>query len=160
MSQNFESDFVNIEAWNFFRKRFKSETTEASYWSDINEFCRICGKPFDRVRSDDVRAYYEEMRGRIEEGKISPLTLTKNFRELHSFPKYFLSREDSCLRERKTSFIHILKIWLKKRKPPDRFQWRRWTLFLGSGRRYHGIYDTYPDVSSGTYVDRDHRTEQ
>ena len=41
LSQNFEADFVNTETWNLFKSRFKSETTEASYWSDIKEFCRI-----------------------------------------------------------------------------------------------------------------------
>lgn len=48
MSQNDRTEFVNIETWNLFRKRFRSETTEASYRSDIGEFCRIVGKTVRR----------------------------------------------------------------------------------------------------------------
>ena len=44
MSQNCEQEFVNTEIWNLFKNRFKSDTTEASYWSDIQEFCRMTGK--------------------------------------------------------------------------------------------------------------------
>ena len=51
MSQNCEEKFVNTQMWNLFRNRFKSETTEASYWSDIREFCRITGKVFTEVGS-------------------------------------------------------------------------------------------------------------
>ena len=44
MSQNCEQEFVNTELWNLFRNRFKSSTTEASYRSDIREFCRMTGE--------------------------------------------------------------------------------------------------------------------
>ena len=50
MSQNCEEKFVNTEMWKLFRKKFKSETTEASYWSDIHEFCRIAGETVYRER--------------------------------------------------------------------------------------------------------------
>lgn len=90
LSQNCEQEFVNTELWNLFRNRFKSSTTEASYRSDIREFCRMTGKPFDRAEEEDVRRYYEKMRDRISEGRISPLTLTKKFRELHSFAQFLV----------------------------------------------------------------------
>ena len=49
MSQNAEQDFVNTELWNLFQRRFKSVVTEASYRSDIMEFCRLTGKRFDET---------------------------------------------------------------------------------------------------------------
>lgn len=116
LSQNFESDFVNTEAWNFFRKRFKSETTEASYWSDINEFCRICGKPFDRINRKDVRDYYEKMRERISEEKITPLTLTKKFRELHSFSEALIEQGGFLPEGAEDFFYPYLKNMAKEEK--------------------------------------------
>ena len=92
MSQKDEQDFVNIKIWNLFRNRFKSSVTEASYWSDITEFCRFTGKQFDTSGRKDVERYYRMMGKKVEEGKISPLTLTKKFRELHSFAS-FLTEE-------------------------------------------------------------------
>lgn len=74
MSQNDEQDFVNIKIWNLFRNRFKSSVTEASYWSDITEFCRFTGKQFDAAGRKDVERYYRMMGKKVEEGKISPLT--------------------------------------------------------------------------------------
>ena len=66
MSQNCEEKFVNTEMWKLFRKKFKSETTEASYWSDIHEFCRIAGKPFTESDSSDVKKYYDSMSGQTK----------------------------------------------------------------------------------------------
>lgn len=88
MSQNLVSQFVNMETWNLFRKRFKSPVTEASYWSDIREFCHIVGKPFEKADGEDVKMYYERMTGRVERREISSITLTKKFRELHSFAAF------------------------------------------------------------------------
>lgn len=92
LSQNFETGFVNTEAWDLFRKRFKSETTEASYWSDINEFCRIAGKAFEDIKRDDVEEYHQNLRKRVADGRISPLTMTKKFRELHSFTQFLIEQ--------------------------------------------------------------------
>ena len=88
MSQNDLKEFVNTEIWNLFCERFKSETTRASYESDLREFCNFTGKHFSEIDSSDVREYHEFMKKRIEEGKISPLTVTKKFRELHSFSEF------------------------------------------------------------------------
>lgn len=93
MSQNDRTEFVNIETWNLFRKRFRSETTEASYRSDISEFCRIVGKPFEEAGREDVRKYYEYMTAAVTSGKISMITRTKKFRELHSYAS-FLNEHD------------------------------------------------------------------
>ena len=88
MSQNVHEEFVNKNLWEMFRKRFKSHTTEASYWSDIMEFCRFCGKKAEDAGKEDADRYYAYMKERAESGKISPLTVTKKFRELHSFFKF------------------------------------------------------------------------
>lgn len=95
MSLNFKEELVNTEMWKLFRNRFKSDTTEASYWSDIQEFCRITGKPFERCGKKDVKDYYEKMEDRVREGKLGSITLTKKFRELHSFAE-FLMEEKGC----------------------------------------------------------------
>ena len=92
MSQNREPDFVNMEMWKLFRKRFKSDTTEGSYWSDIREYCLMTGKDFTQTRSDDVKKYYEWMLDRIRTGKISRITLTKKFRELHSYASFLMEQ--------------------------------------------------------------------
>lgn len=88
MSQNVHEEFVNKNLWEMFRKKFKSHTTEASYWSDIMEFCRFCGKKAEDAGKEDADRYYAYMKERAEIGKISPLTVTKKFRELHSFFKF------------------------------------------------------------------------
>ena len=106
MSQNVEQNFVNTEIWNLFRNRFKSSVTEASYWSDIMELCRFTGKPFETAGKEDVERYYRIMEKRIGEGKISPLTVTKKFRELHSFAGFL---EDEGCTGRKDYFYPYLK---------------------------------------------------
>lgn len=78
--------------WNLFRKKFKSGTTEASYWSDIQEFCRITGKTFLECGSEEVKRYYEWMTGQINAGRLSRITLTKKFRELHSFASFLMEQ--------------------------------------------------------------------
>ena len=88
LSQNFGEEFVNTKKWNLFRERFKNPVTEASYKSDIREFCLIVGKPFEEADQRDVRIYYEKMSERAENGDISRITLTKKFRELHSFAAF------------------------------------------------------------------------
>lgn len=93
LSQNAEREFVNTETWNLFKSRFRSPSTEASYWSDIMEFCRFSEKNFNDADQTDVRKYYEMMKRKTETGKISPITVTKKFRELHSFAE-FSGRED------------------------------------------------------------------
>ena len=115
MSQNCEQEFVNNKIWNLFKNRFKSDTTEASYWSDIQEFCRMTGKSFDKAGDAEVKRYYEAMQGHILEGRISPLTLTKKFRELHSFAQFILEH-DGADSEKRDPFFPYLK-HLAKEKP-------------------------------------------
>lgn len=114
MSQNCEEKFVNTQMWNLFRNRFKSETTEASYWSDIREFCRITGKEFTESDSSDVRKYYNRMNDQVRDGRLSRITLTKKFRELHSYAS-FLMEQGEYLEEREHDhFYPYLKTMTKE----------------------------------------------
>lgn len=92
MSRNYDQQYVNIKMWNLFRNRFTSRTTEASYWSDIQEFCRMTGKPFTKTDREDVKRYYDQMTERVRSGRISPITRTKKFRELHSFASFLMEQ--------------------------------------------------------------------
>ena len=105
MSQNCEEKFVNTQMWSLFRKKFKSETTEASYWSDIREFCRITGKEFTESDSSDVRKYYNRMNDQVRDGRLSRITLTKKFRELHSYAS-FLMEQGEYLEEREHDYFY------------------------------------------------------
>lgn len=105
MSQNRIQDFVNTESWEIFRKRFKSDTTEGSYLSDIREYCRIIEKPFVDSNSDDVRRYYERMLEQVKSGRLSRITLTKKFRELHSYSS-FLMEQGYYLGEKDHDFFY------------------------------------------------------
>lgn len=115
MSQNREQEFVNTEIWNLFRNRFKSASTEASYRSDIQEFCRLAEKPMEEAGEEDVRHYYAVMQKRIADGRISPLTLTKKFRELHSFTQFLIEYEGG--ESRRKDFFHP---YLKRLAKEDR----------------------------------------
>lgn len=93
MSQNDEQKFVNTESWNLFVNRFKNPVTEASYRSDITEFCCFVQKKFEDIKKEDVDRYYEMMQKKAETGKLGLLTITKKFRELHSYAR-FLNEEE------------------------------------------------------------------
>lgn len=114
MSQNVQQEFVNKELWEKFRKRFKSNTTEASYRSDISELCRFCGKNLKDADRGDVERYYAFMKNKMDSGRISPLTVTKKFRELHSFLK-FAADETGDEAEYRDYFYPYLKNMEKER---------------------------------------------
>lgn len=88
---NVNDEYVNISMWNIFCSRFKSDSTAASYCSDIQEFCRFTGKKFEDTDKDNVQNYYNMLQKEIREGRLKPLTVTKKFRELHSFASFLIS---------------------------------------------------------------------
>lgn len=100
--------------WNLFRKKFKSETTEASYWSDIREFCRITGKEFTESDSSDVRKYYNRMNDQIRDGRLIRITLTKKFRELHSYASFLMEQGKYLAGEEHDHFYPYLKTMTKE----------------------------------------------
>lgn len=114
MSQNYKQEFVNMQMWNLFRKRFKSKTTEASYWSDIQEFCRLMGKTFEKCSSDDVKKYYDRMTEQVKAGRLSRITLTKKFRELHSFASFLMEEVEYLPGKERDFFYPYLKLMPKE----------------------------------------------
>ncbi len=78
--------------WPDFAAHFKSNTSRASYWSDLCEFARIIGKDITEAEAADVQRYYEIMTEKTKRGELQPGTPAKKFRELHSFAD-FLSQE-------------------------------------------------------------------
>lgn len=120
MSQNAEPKYVNTksekfdffkncieqEEWDSFRRRFRSSVTEASYRSDLSEFCRFTGKRFLQTMPSDVEKYHAYMKTNIQNGKIAPLTVTKKFRELHSFAQFF---QEECSEEKIVETDSILR---------------------------------------------------
>ncbi len=114
MHQNTNIEFVDSKLWELFRKQFKSSSTEASYRSDIGEFCRFCKKSFRDVTEKDVRRYYGFMKERAGSGEISPLTVTKKFRELHSFAQFLEEQGEN--RGPRDFFYPYLKHMEKERK--------------------------------------------
>lgn len=80
--------FVNREMWESFCRRFKSPTTRASYESDLAQFCELVNKPFHEADGADVERYYRYMQACVRDKSIREITVTKKFRELHSFASF------------------------------------------------------------------------
>lgn len=120
MHRDMNPDFIDPALWKLFEEKFKSDTTAASYRSDLGEFCRFCGKNFESVTKDDVERYYKWMKQRIEKGSIRPLTVTKKFRELHSLAQFIAEqkeeREDEGICFSKDYFSLYLKHMEKERE--------------------------------------------
>ena len=118
MSQNDETGILSIiKIWNLFRSRFKSSCNRSfllvGYYGSS---AALPAKQFDAAGRKDVERYYRMMGKKVEEGKISPLTLTKKFRELHSFSKFLLEEwSDRLEDESKTSsFKDYFEPYLKQ----------------------------------------------
>lgn len=162
MSQNAESKFVNTknkkfdffkscikkEVWELFCKKFKSDVTAASYKSDLSEFCRFTEKCFQETDFSDVQKYYIYMQKKIKNGQIGPLTVTKKFRELHSFSKFLLEEwSDRLEDESKTSsFKDYFEPYLKqldkgKRVGEDDSFGAYRSIVDSIGGKSYGVYD-------------------
>lgn len=94
MKSIYASETIHQEAWADFVKHFKSRTTEASYQTDLDEIMEMFQKDFPEIGETEVRAYYEEMEHKIEQGKIRPSTVAKKFRELHSFAQFLCEQKE------------------------------------------------------------------
>ncbi len=114
MSQNDTTGFVNNKIWELFCMHFKSETTSYSYWSDIQEFCRFTDKAFTKTREEDVKAYHAFLTERVKGGEITALTVTKKFRELHSFAAFTQEMDETAGRGFEDFFYPYLKDMVKE----------------------------------------------
>lgn len=93
MKSQFASEFT-MRIWIDFKSHFKSQTTEASYQSDLDEIMEYTGKDFLKLSCTDVDDYYHYMKERVEEGQLKGSTAAKKFRELHSFAQYICERKE------------------------------------------------------------------
>lgn len=94
MNSVYASDLIKQAVWTDFTAHFKSSTTKASYQTDISEIMNYFKKDFPEIREADIQAYFEWMNHRVEEGMISPATVAKKFRELHSFADYLCENRE------------------------------------------------------------------
>lgn len=101
--------FVNTSCWENFIKRFKSSTTKASYESDIVEFCKFTGKNFENISEADVERYFSFLNVKIEENKLKPLTVTKKFRELHSFASFCIQYDGKVTKDYFFPYLRLLE---------------------------------------------------
>ena len=116
MIQNVQEEFVNMKIWDLFCMHFKSHTTSFSYWSDIQEFCRYTKKPFVKTEAEDVESYFLFLKKNIKERKISALTATKKFRELHSFAVFTEEKDETANETFQDYFYPYLKEMAKEEK--------------------------------------------
>ena len=93
MKSQFASE-LTMRIWIDFKSHFKSQTTEASYQSDLDEIMEYTGKDFLKLSCTDVDDYYHYMKERVEEGQLKGSTAAKKFRELHSFAQYICERKE------------------------------------------------------------------
>lgn len=100
--------FVNPKIWEIFCGTFGSSLTEASYLSDISEFCRITQQDFLDTTEKDVETYFNEMSDRVFAGRLCGRTVTKKFRELHSFYRFCM--EHQFVRTQ----INVFDLYLRK----------------------------------------------
>ena len=78
MKSQFASEFT-MRIWIDFKSHFKSQTTEASYQSDLDEIMEYTGKDFLKLSCTDVDDYYHYMKERVEEGATQRLYRSKKF---------------------------------------------------------------------------------
>lgn len=94
MNSIYASNLIKQEVWPDFTAHFKSSTTKASYQTDISEIMNYFEKDFLEIREREISSYWEWMKHRVEEGIISPATVAKKFRELHSFADYLCENRE------------------------------------------------------------------
>lgn len=94
MEESYISKKTRSVYWPEYAAHFRNSVTEASYWSDLCEFCQIVRKDITASGGEDVKKYYEVMREKTKKGIIQPGTLSKKFRELHSFAAFLCAERN------------------------------------------------------------------
>lgn len=94
MNSFYASKLIGNCIWQDFTAHFKSETTQASYQTDIDEIMNHFQKDFLKICQEDIDAYFLWMQSRVENGFIQPATMAKKFRELHSFAEYICENRE------------------------------------------------------------------
>lgn len=81
----YASKLTKEKIWPDFLDHFKSPVTAASYASDIKEIMEHFQRDFWMIREVETATYFQWMENRVKQGDLSPATMAKKFRELHSF---------------------------------------------------------------------------
>lgn len=88
MNSPYASTLICNQIWQDFTAHFKSDTTAASYQTDLDEVMNYFQKDFLQIGQEEVNLYFQQMQSRVNSEKIKPTTMAKKFRELHSFAEY------------------------------------------------------------------------
>lgn len=88
MNSLYASQLISQVVWPDFIAHFKSHTTQASYQADIIEIMNYFQMDFLEIGKDEVQVYFFYLKHRVEQKEIRPGTMSKKFRELHSFAEY------------------------------------------------------------------------
>ena len=115
MKSQFASE-LTMRIWIDFKSHFKSQTTEASYQSDLDEIMEYTGKDFLKLSCADVDNYYNYMKERIDEGQLKGSTAAKKFRELHSFAQYLCENRENYHIQSEDLYEPYLKLLEKQEK--------------------------------------------
>lgn len=88
------SQITKQEIWCDFIAHFQSETSQASYCTDIEEIMSYFKKDFLLITSSEVQEYFTYLEHKVKRGEMKPGTMAKKFRELHSFAEYICDNRE------------------------------------------------------------------
>lgn len=88
MNSLYVSQLISQVIWPDFIAHFKSHTTQASYRTDIMEIMNYFQRDFLEIGENEVQVYFSFLKHRVEQKEIRLGTMSKKFRELHSFAEY------------------------------------------------------------------------
>ncbi len=86
-------------------EHFRSPTTAGSYVSDIQEIMDYFQKDFWLIREAEVEVYYRWLENKVKQGDLSPGTMAKKIRELHSFAEFACDERNNTGSGRNTRII-------------------------------------------------------
>lgn len=89
----YASKLTKEKIWPDFSEHFRSPTTAGSYVSDIQEIMDYFQKDFWLIREAEVEVYYRWLENKVKQGDLSPGTMAKKIRELHSFADFACGRK-------------------------------------------------------------------
>ncbi len=88
MKSIYASQVIKQAIWGDFIAHFRSETTQASYQTDIEEIMNYFHKDFLCINSGEIQEYFTYIEHKVKRREMKPGTMAKKFRELHSFAEY------------------------------------------------------------------------
>ena len=93
MNDSYASDTLKDVIWPEFLAHFKSETTKASYETDLIEFMHFIKKDFLEMEQKDVAEYFGYLQEKVKAGSLKGSTVSKKIRELHSLADYIIQNQ-------------------------------------------------------------------